>query len=131
MAHSRVGTPNTGLTRHLGFETMASVQTIRTNAMNTPLPKQPEGPSRLPPHQPPRSLSPSPSTAPRSTDESQIRAWLKLRRELAELHAQLVYLNLIMSLGVRQSRVEASATHSLGVPRDSLRRPIIHRKTNM
>jgi len=80
--------------------------------MNTPPPKQP-------------------SPSPRSTDESQIRAWLKLRRELAELHAQLVYLNLIMSLGVRQSRVEASTTRSLAVQRDSPQRPTLHRKTNL
>jgi hypothetical protein len=51
--------------------------------MNTPLP---------------RPFTP----VPRSTeiDDLQIRRWLALRRELAELHARLEYLKLMASLGV-------------------------------
>lgn len=35
-----------------------------------------------------------------SADELQVRNWLRLRRELAELHARLEYLKLMVSLGV-------------------------------
>jgi hypothetical protein len=69
---------------------------------------------------PPQNRPRPPLPAQRSSDDSQIRAWLKLRRELTELHSQLVYLNLIMSLGVKQSRVQASAPA----------REIIHRPVN-
>ena len=40
----------------------------------------------------------------RVADDAQVRAWLKLRVELAELNARLEYLRLIMSLGVRRIR---------------------------
>ncbi|MEP7099447.1 MAG: hypothetical protein ABI781_02990 [Burkholderiales bacterium] len=40
---------------------------------------------------------PSPHAA---ADELQIRNWLRLRHELAELHAKLEYLKLMVSLGV-------------------------------
>lgn len=46
------------------------------------------------PQQPP---SPSPQ---RAADDLQVRNWLRLRRELAELHARLEYLKLMVSLGV-------------------------------
>ena len=52
--------------------------------MNSPSPSQPSQPT------------PSPS----EVDVSKVRAWLKLRQEMAELHAQLEYLKLMMSLGV-------------------------------
>ena len=47
--------------------------------------------------------SPHPSEPPRRhmPDDVQMRSWLKLRNELAELNARLEYLRLIMSLGVR------------------------------
>ena len=32
-------------------------------------------------------------------DDEQMRRWLRLRRELTELHARLEYLKLMMSLG--------------------------------
>ncbi|MES3014505.1 MAG: hypothetical protein V4750_12365 [Pseudomonadota bacterium] len=35
-----------------------------------------------------------------AADELQLRNWLRLRRELAELHARLEYLKLMVSLGV-------------------------------
>jgi hypothetical protein len=50
--------------------------------MNTPTPRQPD---------------PMPHTA---AGELQMHNWLALRRELAELHARLEYLNLILRLGV-------------------------------
>ncbi len=48
---------------------------------------------------------PSPQQAPQpprqiAAEELQIRNWLRLRRELAELHARLEYLKLMLSLGV-------------------------------
>lgn len=47
------------------------------------------------------SPRPQPATSPPSAvDELQIRNWLRLRRELAELHARLEYLKLMVSLGV-------------------------------
>ena len=46
------------------------------------------------PHQP----SSQPPVTP--VDEEQVRRWLKLRRELTELHARLEYLKLMVSLGV-------------------------------
>ena len=52
--------------------------------MNTPTPRPSEPPQR------------------RETDDAQVRSWLKLRAELAELNARLEYLRLIMSLGVRR-----------------------------
>lgn len=51
--------------------------------MNTPSPR-------------PDSAQPVPRI---SADELQIRNWLRLRRELAELHARLEYLKLMVSLG--------------------------------
>jgi len=46
------------------------------------------------PHpQPARQPSPA-------ADELQIRNWLRLRQELAELHARLEYLKLMVTLGV-------------------------------
>lgn len=48
------------------------------------------------PSQRPES-TPSPRVVP---DDFQIRKWLQLRRELAELHARLEYLKLMVSLGV-------------------------------
>lgn len=47
--------------------------------------------------------SPRPESTPSSrvsAEELQVRNWLRLRRELAELHARLEYLRLMMSLGV-------------------------------
>jgi hypothetical protein len=47
--------------------------------------------------------SPRPESTPSSravADELQVRNWLRLRRELAELHARLEYLKLMVSLGV-------------------------------
>lgn len=47
------------------------------------------------------SRRPQPATpSQRAADELQIRNWLRLRRELAELHARLEYLKLMLSLGV-------------------------------
>jgi hypothetical protein len=48
-------------------------------------------------HQP--SSSPS-ASQPSEADVAKVRAWLKLRQEMAELHAQLEYLKLMMNLGV-------------------------------
>ena len=58
-------------------------------AMNTPAPQP--------------SNSPDPS-ARTPAIEAQVRAWLKLKGEVAELHARLEYIKLMLSLGVRQSR---------------------------
>lgn len=47
--------------------------------------------------------TPHPQPIPSSqlaSNELQIRNWLRLRRELAELHARLEYLKLLMKLGV-------------------------------
>ena len=49
-----------------------------------------------------------------AADDSQIRAWLRLRQELAELHAQLEYVRLIVSLGVRQAHDSAAAAAQRG-----------------
>jgi hypothetical protein len=35
-----------------------------------------------------------------AVDETKVRAWLRLREELAELHARLEYMKLLISLGV-------------------------------
>ena len=45
---------------------------------------------------------PQPTLTPqrRVADEQQIRNWLRLRDEMAELHARLEYLRLMVSLGV-------------------------------
>ena len=43
-------------------------------------------------------------TRTRTTEDAQMRAWLILRRELAELHARLEFLKLLVRLGVRQTR---------------------------
>ena len=52
------------------------------------------------PSVPPSSL-PNPGDSPRlAADELQIRNWLRLRRELSELHARLEYLKLMVHLGV-------------------------------
>ena len=53
-------------------------------AMNTPPPNPSEQPQR------------------READDVQMRSWLRLRGELAELNARLEYLRLIVSLGVRR-----------------------------
>jgi hypothetical protein len=55
-------------------------------AMNTPPPRPPSPPYR-----------------PRSADDSRISDWLRLRRELVELHARLEYLRLLVALGVGKS----------------------------
>ena len=52
--------------------------------MNTPQPNPSEHPQR------------------REVDDVQMRSWLRLRGELAELNARLEYLRLIVSLGVRR-----------------------------
>lgn len=49
---------------------------------------------------PPSPRPPPPHSARVTADELQIRNWLRLRRELAELHARLEYLKLMVSLGV-------------------------------
>jgi hypothetical protein len=54
--------------------------------MNTPPPIPPES------HQ------------PHVADDMQIQDWLRLRRELTELHARLEYLRLMVSLGVGETR---------------------------
>ena len=45
---------------------------------------------------------PQPTATPQRgvVDEQQIRNWLRLRDEMAELHARLEYLKLMVSLGV-------------------------------
>jgi hypothetical protein len=58
------------------------------DAMTTPAPRP------LPPVTPLSSISP--------VDDEQILRFLKLRRELTELHARLEYLKLMVSLGVSQ-----------------------------
>ena len=50
-------------------------------------------------NQPPPNRPPVPSTRTVAS-ELQIRNWLRLRRELAELHARLEYLKLMLKLGV-------------------------------
>ena len=46
------------------------------------------------------SPRPQPVRAPHATaDELQVRNWLRLRRELSELHARLEYLKLMVRLG--------------------------------
>jgi hypothetical protein len=47
----------------------------------------------------PTGRAPHPSDA---GDDVQVIAWLKLRHEMAELHARLVYLKLLLTLGVRR-----------------------------
>lgn len=49
----------------------------------------------------PRPTQPA-STHINSADDAQMLAWLKLRHEMAELHARLVYLKLLLTLGVRR-----------------------------
>ncbi len=84
MAH-----PNAGLTGAGVLVTMASVPTHRTTPMNTP----------------PPSPANRPEPSQRShADEAQVRAWLKLKVEVAELHARLEYLKLLLKLGVGQSK---------------------------
>jgi len=51
---------------------------------------------------PPRP--PIPSFHPRAVDDTRIRDWLRLRRELVELHARLEYLRLLVALGVGKTR---------------------------
>ena len=48
--------------------------------------------------------SPRPSNPPLhgAQDEERVRAWLKLRHEMAELHARLEYLKLMLTLGVQR-----------------------------
>jgi len=73
-----------GLTRWPTAVTMQPSTPAARRAMNTPTPHPSE-----PPHR-------------RVADEDQLRSWLKLRQELAELNARLEYLRLIVSLGVRR-----------------------------
>jgi hypothetical protein len=49
-----------------------------------------------------RPLSRLPTSTPSPADADRVRAWLKLRDETAELHARLVYLKLLLTLGVRR-----------------------------
>jgi len=49
----------------------------------------------------PRPANPAPLQSD-SGDDAQVLAWLKLRQEMAELHARLVYLKLLLTLGVRR-----------------------------
>jgi hypothetical protein len=52
----------------------------------------------------PRPANPTPNPNPSSiADDAQVRAWLKLREETAELHARLVYLKLMLAMGVRRA----------------------------
>ena len=52
----------------------------------------------------PRPANPIPNPNPSSiADDAQVRAWLKLREETAELHARLVYLKLMLAMGVRRA----------------------------
>jgi hypothetical protein len=48
--------------------------------------------------------TPRPSVPPQITgaDDARVRAWLRLRSELAELNARLEYLRLMLKLGVRR-----------------------------
>lgn len=48
----------------------------------------------------PRPANPAPNPS-NIADDAQVRAWLKLREEMAELHARLVYLKLMLAMGVR------------------------------
>jgi len=49
----------------------------------------------------PRPAHPVPMQS-KTSDDAQVLAWLKLRQEMAELHARLVYLKLLLTLGVRR-----------------------------
>ena len=49
----------------------------------------------------PRPSHPVPMQSNKS-DDAQVLAWPKLRLEMAELHARLVYLKLLLTLGVRR-----------------------------
>ena len=73
-----------GLTGARAITTMGFITPLARCAMNTPAP------------------NPSEPSHRHVADDAQIRAWLKLRVELAELNARLEYLRLIMSLGVRR-----------------------------
>jgi len=73
-----------GLTGVRSITTMGFITLLARCAMNTPAP-HPSEPSHR-----------------RVADDAQVRAWLKLRVELAELNARLEYLRLMMSLGVRR-----------------------------
>jgi hypothetical protein len=72
------------LTGVRSITTMGFITPLARCAMNTPAP-HPSEPSHR-----------------RVADDAQVRAWLKLRVELAELNARLEYLRLMMSLGVRR-----------------------------
>jgi hypothetical protein len=61
------------------------IPNCRTNRMNTPSPSQPSRPQ---------------PALPGEVDVSKVRKWLELKHEMAELHAKLEYLKLMMSLGV-------------------------------
>ena len=56
--------------------------------MDTPRPANPANPASNPSNM---------------ADDAQVRAWLKLREEMAELHARLVYLKLMLAMGVRRA----------------------------
>lgn len=49
---------------------------------------------------PPSPRQQRPSSSRVEAGDLQVRNWLRLRRELAELHARLEYLKLMVSLGV-------------------------------
>ena len=50
----------------------------------------------------PRPHQPTPAPRAAAPDDEQLRNWLRLRRELTELHARLEYLKLMVTLGVSQ-----------------------------
>lgn len=64
---------------------MKPIQSAAGRLMNTPTPRPSEPPQR-----------------PLPADDVQMRSWLKLRVELAELNARLEYLRLLLTLGVRR-----------------------------
>jgi|SoimicMinimDraft_4_1059732.scaffolds.fasta_scaffold206810_1 hypothetical protein len=73
-----------GLTALPAVATMEPITPLARRIMDTPSP-HPSEPSHR-----------------RVADDAQVRSWLKLREELAELNARLEYLRLIVSLGVRR-----------------------------
>ena len=75
---------NAGLTRDTATSRMVTSETFWNCPMDTPAPR--------PSSQPLRG----------AVDEEKIRAWLKLRHEMAELHARLEYLKLMLTIGVQR-----------------------------
>lgn len=90
----------TALERVGDYDVMPSSE---TSPMNKPPSLPPSLPpsSRLLPASPPSAVPPS-TSAYRLPDDAQMRRWLTLRHDLADLHARLEYLRLLVSLGVRQ-----------------------------